>query len=296
MKTIHTLIPDIYSLVGGEHGITDLTASNVGSNIAGALQQSFGPREHRGLRLSGLRPKCPRHLWYEVHHPELAEPLPPYAKIKYAYGHIIEHLIIGLAKQSGHLVVGEQDELIVDGIVGHRDCVIDGAIVDVKSASSLNFAKFKDKTIAENDGFGYLDQLDAYMVGSADDPLVTVKDRAYLLAVDKTLGHLCLYEHRLREKSIRQRIKQYKHVVGLPSPPSCECKTVADGESGNIKLDVQASYSPYKHICFPGLRTFLYEGGPRYLVNVSKRPMRRDRKTPIPEIDNHGNFIYNGYS
>lgn len=295
MPSISTLIPDIYKLVGGEHGITDLTASNVGTNVASALQQSFGPREHRGLRLSGLGPKCPKHLWHSVHRPDLAEPLPPYAKIKYAYGHIIEHMVTGLAAAAGHTVEGEQDELVVDGVVGHRDCVIDGAIVDVKSASSLNFAKFKDKTIAEDDGFGYLDQLDAYLVGSLHDPLVTVKDRAYLLAVDKTLGHMVLYEHKLRERHIRERIAQYKRLVELSSPPPCECKTVADGESGNIKLDVQASYSPYKYICFPELRTFLYEGGPRYLTKVIRRPMRRDRRTPIPEIDKHGNFIYNGY-
>ncbi len=284
-KSILTLIPDIYSLVGGEHGITDLRTSDVGSDIARALQQSFGPREPRGLRLSGLGPKCPRHLWHSINTPELAEPLPPYAKIKYAYGHIIEHLLLGLAKAAGHRVEGEQDELVVDGIVGHRDCVIDGAIVDVKSSSSRGFTKFKDKTLAQDDSFGYLDQLDAYLVGSLHDPLVTVKDRAYILAVDKTLGHLALYEHRLRERSIRERIAQYKRLVELPSPPPCECKTVPDGKSGNIKLDIQSSYSPYKNCCFPNLRTFLYASGPVYLTKVVRKP-------DVTEVDKHGRFVY----
>jgi hypothetical protein len=90
-----------------------------------------------------------------VHHPELGEELPPQARIKYAYGHIIEHLIIELARAAGHEVVGEQDEITVDGILGHRDCVIDGCIVDVKSAASRSFLKFRDKTIAQDDPFGY---------------------------------------------------------------------------------------------------------------------------------------------
>lgn len=203
-------------------------------------------------------------------------------------------MIIELAKAAGHCVTGEQDEIRLDDIVGHRDCVIDGAIVDVKSTSSLGFEKFKDKSISENDGFGYLDQLDAYVVGSylADDPVVTIRDRGYLLAIDKQLGHMCLYEHRVRENSIRQRIEYYKQIVEKDQPPSCTCGTVADGKSGNIQLDVRASYNAFKHQCFPHLRTFLYANGPRYLTKVVRRPMRKDG-TPIPEIDKHGKFVYN---
>lgn len=204
----------------------------------------------------------------------MAEPLPPYAHIKYTYGHIIEALVIELAKASGHDVQGEQDEIILDGVVGHRDCVIDGAVVDVKSSSSMGFKKFKDRTIAQDDSFGYLDQLDAYVVGSvmADDPLVTVKDRGYLLAVDKTLGHMVLYEHRVRSDSIQARIRDYKRIVEGAEAPRCECKTVPDGESGNIRLDVKASYSSFKHCCFPKLRTFLYSKGPVYLTKVVRLP------------------------
>lgn len=272
MKSIHQLVPDIYDLVGGNHGITSLLASDIGSDIAGAVQTSLAGQERRGLRLSGLGPKCPRQLWYSINSPELAEPIPPYARIKFVYGHILEHLLIGLAKAAGHDVTGEQDELSVDGITGHRDCVIDGAVVDVKSASSRSFQKFKDKTLSQDDPFGYLDQLDAYVVGSLLDPLVTVKDRAYLLAVDKTLGHVVLYEHRIRERHIHERIQQYKQIVARSEAPRCECRTVPDGKSGNIKLDITASYSSFKHCCFPQLRTFLYASGPTYLTQVVRTP------------------------
>ena len=209
----------------------------------------------------------------------MAEPLPPYAQFKYTYGHIIEALVIELAKSAGHNVEGEQDEIILDDIVGHRDCVIDGAIVDVKSTSTLGFKKFKERTLAQRDDFGYLDQLDAYVVGSvmANDPLVTVKDRGYLLAVDKQLGHMCLYEHRIRESRIRARVAECKHIVSLETPPACTCVSVPDGKSGNYKLDTKASYSPQKHSCFQNLRTFLYSDGPHYLTKVVRLP-------DVPEI------------
>ena len=254
--------------------------------ISSAVQTSLGEQSRRGLRLSQLGPKCPRALWYSVNKPELAEPLPPYARIKYTYGHIIEHLIICLAKAAGHEVAGEQDELVVDGIVGHRDCVIDGCIVDVKSSSSRGFLKFRDKTIAKDDPFGYLDQLDGYLVGSVDDPLVRCKDRAYLLAVDKQLGHMVIYEHKIREQNIRERIIQYKKVVSLSSPPPCECGTKPDGKAGNIILDVTGSYSPFKYCCQPSLRIFIYADGPRYFTKVVRTP-------DVIEVDKHGKVCYN---
>jgi len=244
----------------------------MGTDVADAIQRSLGAQERRGLRLSGLGPSCPKALWHRVNTPELAEPIPPYAKIKYLYGHIIEHVVIGLAKAAGHEVTGEQDEITVDGVLGHRDCVIDGCVVDVKSTSSRGFLKFRDKTIGQDDTFGYLDQIDAYLVGSMDDPLVRTKDRAYLLAVDKTLGHMVIYEHRLRELSIKNRISDYKRIVSSDQPPRCECKSIPDGKSGNLRLDTKASYSAFKHVCHPSLRTFLYASGPVYLTKVIRTP------------------------
>ena len=227
-----------------------------------------------------MGPICPRHLWYSIHHPELAEPFPPEAIFKFSYGHTIEAMALALAKAAGHSVLGEQDELVVDGIKGHRDCVLDGHIVDVKSCSSM-YQKFKDQQIMADDSFGYLDQLDGYMVGSAEDDLVTVKDVAFIWYIDKTIGKMGLYEHRLRETHIRSRVANHKRIVASSVPPKCQCGTIKDGESGNYRLDVKASYSPYKHICFPGLRTFLYRGRsglePRYLTKVVRTP-------DVPEV------------
>lgn len=246
----------------------------------------FGYQARNTLRLSQMGPRCPKALWHSIHTPDEAEALPPGATLKYAYGHIIEALAITLAKAAGHTVTGEQDAVEVDGIVGHRDCIIDGCIVDVKSASSISFKKFQDKSIGTSDTFGYLDQLDGYMVGSLSDPLVQVKDKAYLLAIDKTLGHMTLFEHTLREEHIRGRIREYKHIVAQATPPTCNCGTVPEGKSGNIRLDTKASYNSFKHVCFPKLRTFVYASGPIYLTEVKRIP-------DVPEIDSLGKRVYN---
>jgi hypothetical protein len=235
-----------------------------------------------------MGPRYPRALWYSVHSPEEAEPLPPYAQFKYAYGHCIEALAIALAKAAGHEVTGEQDELSVDGVTGHRDCVIDGYVVDVKSTSSFSFKNlFKGKGLENNDSFGYLDQLDSYMVGSANDPLVRYKDIAYDWAIDKQLGHMVLYEHHLRRDYIIKRVAECKDIAALSTPPRCTCQSVKDGESGNYKLDTKASYNSYKYVCNPSLRTFIYADGPRYLTKMVRRPAAH-----VIEVDRYGNFIH----
>jgi len=287
---IQTLIKDIQELVTRKDGwFNDQLSKTFADEVAGRVKGQFEVKEKPSLRLSQMGPRCPRALWYSIHAPDEAEKLPPWAEVKYTYGHIIEALVIALAKAAGHSVVGEQDAVYVDGITGHRDCVIDGCIVDVKSASSDSYNKFKTGSIKEDDSFGYLDQLDGYLVGSLEDPLVTVKDRAYILGVDKTLGHMCLYEHLIREHHIRDRITESKRIVALPEPPACTCKTEDKG-GGNVGLAFPANYNLFKHTCFPGIRTFLYSKGPVYLTHVAKRPMNKNG--PIIEVDRYGKICY----
>ena len=288
MKDIKTLIPDIYELLKRKDGwFTDELAHSFGMDVAKRLQAQLGETERKAtLRLSKMGPRCPKALWHSIHTPDLAEDLPPWAKVKYTFGHIIEALVITLAKAAGHSVTGEQDAVELDGIVGHRDCVIDGCVVDVKSSSSRAFQKFKGTDFEMADNFGYLEQLDGYVVASNNDPLVHMKDKGYILAVDKQLGHLALYEHVVREQHIRDRIADYKRVVDSKEPPRCTCRTIPQGSSGNMQLDTKASYSPWKFCCFPFLRTFLYASGPVYLTKVVRKP-------DVPEVNKHGKTIYN---
>lgn len=287
---IKTLVPDIYRTITSKSGwFTPELNAELSAEIAVRLQSSLGEeRDKPRLRMSGLGPQCPRALWYSIYHPELAIPYKGWERIKFGYGHILEALAIALAKASGHDVKGEQDELELDGVTGHRDCVIDGCIVDVKSSTSFGMQKLKDGTLWQDDKFGYLDQLDSYVVASAEDPLVTVKDKAYILGIDKQLGHMVLYQHDIREESIRQRIRDYKSIVSLDRPPECTCEQVPEGKSGNYRLGVKASYSAYKYCCFPHLRTFLYSSGPVYFTKLVKRPQPH-----IVEINKDGKVVYN---
>lgn len=267
--------------------ITQEIINSLSSSIASKIQDQLQSNTQRtGLRLSQMGERCPKSLWHSIHTPERREALPPWAEIKYTYGYILESLLLCLAKAAGHDVKGEQDEVTLDGITGHRDCIIDGCLVDVKSASSLSFQKFKDGSIAENDTFGYLDQLDGYLVGSLEDPLVNVKDRAYNWVIDKQLGKMHLYEHIVRKDRILKRISEAKTIVARTEPPKCDCRTEPFGRSGNIKLGVRASYDAFKWCCFPKLRCFLYANGPVYLTHVEKVP-------DVPEVDKYGNIFVN---
>lgn len=289
MPSIHTIVSDIYKIVGSKDGWFDAPLAEGFSRELGLklVEKTLPRNKVPTLRLSQMGPICQKQLWHSIHTPELAEAIPAYTRIKFLYGEILESLIIAMAKASGHEVTGEQDAVHVDGITGHRDCVIDGCIVDVKSAASRPFQTIKAGGMAEDPFLcAYLDQLDGYLVGSSNDPLVTVKDKGYVLAIDKTLGHLALCEHIARPDHIRTRIAEYKRIVGLPEAPACKCGTVAMGLSGNVQLDTKSSYSSFKSLCFPHLRTFLYAKGPVYLTKVVREPK------DVTEVDRHGNYIY----
>ena len=296
MKSIQTLIPDIYALLKEkENGWFSTELSRLLSDdLAGRLRGQLGEKRSKPtLRMSGLGKRCPRALWYSIHRPECGEPLPPWAEIKFAFGAIIEGLTLTLCKAAGHSVEGEQDELTFEGVTGHRDCVIDGVTTDIKSASTLSFQKFKTVDYGPHDNFGYLDQLDSYVSAAHSDPLVLSKDRGCILAIDKQLGHMHLYEHHVtpeRRDNLKARIRLYKTIISLDHPPACECKTEIQ-DNGNIKLHWTAGYNPYKWECFPHLRAFKYSGGLEFFSRVVKRPY--NKYGPLPELDRYGNTKYN---
>lgn len=268
MKSIYTLIPDVQKLLTTKGWWSDEISSYFNRTIDQRLRDAYSESKgRRELRLSRLGDTCPRQLWYSVHHPDLAESLPPAAILKYTYGHIIEALALTLAKAAGHQVEREQHEITLDGVSGHCDAVIDGNIVDIKSSSTRGMAKFRSVAEFEaHDDFGYLDQIDGYVVGSSEDVVVLNKKSGFIWAIDKTLGNMVLYEHAVRPERIKERISTYQEYVGRCEPPPCNCGTKRYG-SGNLRtLDIRASYSPYRHICFPNLKTIIEKGKPVYLL------------------------------
>jgi hypothetical protein len=277
MKTTETLVRDIYNTLSTGDGWTDDIAQWTLSNIALSFAKQFGPSggSQRGkLRLSQLGTPCERQLYYSTTIPDNGTPLASHTKFKFVYGDVIESLLLGLSKASGHLVVGCQDRLEVSGVVGHRDCVIDGVLVDVKSASTQSMDKFRDGKLRSNDPFGYLSQLSSYLWASQSDPLVTNKTHAGFLVADKTLGHIIFEMYDLTEEMSRkeEEIARKKKIIKADKPPPRAFTDVPMGKSGNMKLDTNCSYCSFNRICWPNVRVFAYSSGPVYLTKVDKEP------------------------
>lgn len=273
MKNIDDLVNDVYTYI--ERG-ADAPPEAV-QELSGRLSQSIsGQLRQREastvLRMSNLGTQCDRKLWYSINKPGDAEPLPAPARLKFLFGHILEDLVLWLAEQSGHKVEGRQDECDISGVKGHRDAVIDGRLVDVKSASTFSFKKFDTNGLVGNDAFGYLTQLGGYLHAAKDDPIVQDKNRASFLAIDKTLGNMCLDTYNFPEYNYHKMIKQKKEILASPIPPKRAFSDLPDGKSGNRKLGVACSYCPFKSKCYPGLRTFAYSTGPVFLTSVNRLP------------------------
>lgn len=220
--------------------------------------------------------KGARQLWYESRF-KSSEELPPYTIIKFIYGDIIEQLVLFLAELSGHKVSAQQEEVTIDGIKGHIDADIDGVTVDVKSASTYSFKKFKDGTLQDNDSFGYYEQLAGYCEARTTD--------GAWLAMDKTLGHLTYLEaplDDLKALNIADRIKYLKIALASDIEPERCHEDEPEGKSGNRKLGTVCSYCNHKDRCWAesnsglGLRTFQYSSGPIFMTHVAKEPNVRE--------------------
>lgn len=235
-------------------------------------------REGNKLYFSEIGQPCARKLWYNHNSAESAIPLRAHERIKFMYGDMTESLILELAARSGLQVTNKQQRVEValkNGwtLSGRIDCRIDGALVDVKSASSRSFLKFKDGTLEHDDPFGYKLQLGGYAAALGDD-------QAEFLAFDKTLGHLCSYA--LTDVPSLATLIAYCNalvdIVTSDTPPPRHYEDVPEGKSGNNKLRMECSYCPHKEGCWSdanggsGLATYLYSSGPVFLTKVVREP------------------------
>ena len=278
-KSISTLTSDINNLFAEKRekfgGMEEVVAGfrNFMSNTFEKGDED--PLKRPGLRFSNIGVPCERDLWYRINKPNSGEKFEAATLFKFALGHLLELLVISLAKESGHTVTGEGNSFEVRGIKGHRDCVIDGMTVDVKTASSFSFAKFKKGLTPENDAFGYLKQLRGYVHAAKDDPLVTYKRKGAFLVIDKQHGHMHLDIHEFAQHELDDvpyDIERKKAIVDDKLLPRRGFSDKEDGKSGNRMLDTNCSYCAFKHECWPRLRTFMYSGRPRFLTNVAKVP------------------------
>jgi len=217
-----------------------------------------------------------------AHHDGTAEKLSPKTFFKFLYGDVIEQLVLFLAKEAGHDVERHQEEIEVDGVKGHIDAIIDGVVVDVKSASPFGYKKFERNAVVFDDPFGYVQQLAGYA------NVLTPGEKASWVAFDKVSGEICvsdLSSSIIKDHDPVQRIAHLKEVIASDEiPPLCYLPE-PDGKSGNLKLPTPCSYCPHKQRCHPKLRTFLYSNGPRFLTHVAKLPEVPEVKAAVLEED-----------
>lgn len=278
-KTIDTIVDDIYGLFRDKPKFHPERIEAFAKALAEKIQDRMEEEQGKpALRMSQLGAKCDRQLWYKINLPELAEALPPEAKIKFLFGDILEELLLFLAEEAGHTVTGRQKEVNVKGVPGHIDGFIDGTLTDTKSASSYSFQKFRDHLTWEQDAFGYIDQLGGYGQATEDDPLNENPDQGAFLVIDKTLGKITLDVHPRKNMDYGDLVDRKREMLRSGLPPPRAFFDQPEGKSGNRKLGIECSYCAFRGTCWPGLRTYYYSKGPVYLTHVEREP-KVDEKT-----------------
>lgn len=286
-KTIDTLVSDIQELFQG-HGFSD-ALDKFSVDLGETFKQRFkeyGESRKATLRLSNYG-KPLRQLYYELHDTP-REALPVSAKFKFLFGDILESLLLVLAAEAGHAVEGLQKEVSVDGVIGHIDAIIDGVLVDVKSASTFSYKKFVSGGLRETGGdpFGYIPQLAAYSLALGSIP-------AGFLVVDKTLGNIHL--ERFSSDELKSRVDVSGRIAKVREtnsksvePERCyePVPLSKSDKSGNLVLGIGCSYCGWKDHCWrdanggAGLKVYQYATGPKWFVEIKKTP-RVDEYTPV---------------
>lgn len=278
MKSLQNIVEDIYEnlkpLCNGESlDISEEEIDKFGEDMKNVLRHWARPTARDSsfkLRMSNIG-KPSRQLWYD-NKSEKSSSLSPSTMIKFFYGHILEEVVLLLARLSGHDVTDEQKEVEINGVKGHIDCKIDGEVVDVKTASSFAFKKFRHGTLPDDDPFGYIAQISGYEQAEKSS-------HGGFLAINKETGELAFYEpDELNKIDTKKRIVSLKKILKSNSPPSKCYPDLPEGAKGNMKLNRGCSYCPHKFICHSdsnngeGLRGFKYAKGITYFTKIVKEP------------------------
>lgn len=278
MKSLQNIVEDIYEnlkpLCNGESlDISEEEIDKFGEDMKNVLRHWARPTARDSsfkLRMSNIG-KPSRQLWYD-NKSEKSSSLSPSTMIKFFYGHILEEVVLLLARLSGHDVTDEQKEVEINGVKGHIDCKIDGEVVDVKTASSFAFKKFRHGTLPDDDPFGYIAQISGYEQAEKSS-------HGGFLAINKETGELAFYEpDELNKIDTKKRIVSLKKILKSNSPPSKCYPDLPEGAKGNMKLNRGCSYCPHKFICHSdsnngeGLRGFKYAKGVTYFTKIVKEP------------------------
>ena len=277
-KTLDTLVQDIYDKLdtlteGKSLNVSEETADAFGEAMKKALLHwsAEHPVDKPTLRMSNVG-KPNRQLWYDMKSENQKNNFTAPVQIRFLYGHILEEVVLFLARLAGHEVTDEQKEISVSGIKGHMDCKIDGEVVDIKTASGFAFKKFKEGTLPDDDPFGYMAQIAGYEEAEGTE-------HGGFLTLNKESGELALFRpQELDKPNIKQRIKTLKAQIKKDTPPELCYNPVPDGKAGNMKIARGCTWCRHKFVCHSdandgeGLRVFKYSKKLEYFTNVVKLP------------------------
>ncbi len=291
MAHISTLVADINNLLEKGKKIDDADYAELGKELADVVQRALLRQEDRinnsAVRVSNVGKPCLLQVWRREHEPEKATSLDGKTALKFMYGNLIETIVLFLAEQSGHNVFLRQFPVEIGDITGHIDCIIDGQLVDVKSASGYSFQKFKNHEVPKDDLFGYMAQLSLYHAGIfnlAHAEFEIDPEYASFLAVNKETGEILLDTYdgmsKLGEQWINYAENQFVPTVTQETVPLDHLQPLVPfGKSGNMQIAVPCRYCEFKSTCFPGLRTFQYSNANIHLATIVEEPK-------VPEIIN----------
>lgn len=302
-KTIDTLVEDIYAVFTEKHEVNEDNLTVLGEAVKDAVRnavQRASERRVPTLRMSVIG-KPDRQLWYELkaataeevvetEEVNLYEPNPS-KFIKFLYGDILEQLVVFLCREAGHTVTHQQEEVDINGVLGHTDGAIDGVVADVKTASGYSFGtKFKSGGLLSRDPaadpFGYKGQLAGYHeVLAKKYPNDIEQDRVAWVALNKETGELALLVTDVMNiPNAEDRVKQLKEVLSSDTPPVDKCFPDEEmGKSGNRVIHKMCEYCPFKHDCWAdanggqGLRSFRYSNGVKHFTEIVSEPS-------VPEV------------
>jgi hypothetical protein len=283
IKDISTLVQDVQEVLNkGLEVIPPETVQRFMASAGGVTNKlKVHPVPSKfTLRFSNIGKPCVRRLWLESRHYNDKVEHSADNGFKFALGDLAEEYLIFLIELAGHKVELRQHEVTLAGIKGHIDAVVDGMLLDVKSASSFAFKKFKEGLTEETDDFGYLTQLAAYFQEMRKLPEVTDKTRAGFLVFDKTHGNIHLDIHEFSDLNLEDFFEERKEIIKSNDVPDRAYKTKLDGykkdkvlvPNGNEYLGSPCTWCPMKFKCYPGLRVFQGWDGPKYFTKIIKPP------------------------
>ena len=269
MKTIDTLVEDIYGVIAG--GSPPATSNN---KVDISYDKWFTPRdrarEDKVLYFSEVGDPCPRRLWYKYNTPTVGDKPDGRALLKFFYGDMLEELVLNVAEDAGHKVEKKQERAIYDVgsgwvVRGRIDSIIDNVCVDVKSVTKFSEVKFANGL--KDDPFGYYQQLNGYATALN-------YDTAGFVTIQKELGHVNYYPIEVNKTLFKLQAESSAEIAGMVSPDSLKRldPVPASKTSKNLKLCTSCSYCNFKKECWPEMRTFLYSNGPEFLVDVVDTP------------------------